>query len=170
MSRIHDALRRGRAPARAPHAGRSAHADAVLSALGYKPTRRRSAGLPAILALAVCVAVLAWVLWPSRPAPVTPARTNPVPAKPATQPPAPAPRVPMPAPLSTAMRRALELNVHHAAARDNLARQYEEAGEAARAIDHYRQFLQYAGPEQEADAADVRARMPSLQARIRTVQ
>ena len=60
------------------------------------------------------------------------------------------------------LRRALEIDPHNAAAHYNLARQFEAAGEAAAAIDHYKQFLQYASPEQTAYAADVRARLPAL--------
>jgi tetratricopeptide (TPR) repeat protein len=66
------------------------------------------------------------------------------------------------------LRRALELNPRSAAAHYNLARQYEDAGEAARALEHYRQFLQYAGPEQSDYALDVRQRMQGLQARIKS--
>ena len=36
-----------------------------------------------------------------------------------------------------------------------------------RALDHYRQFLQYAGPDQAAYAQDVRARVAALAARIK---
>jgi Tfp pilus assembly protein PilF len=57
------------------------------------------------------------------------------------------------------LRRALELDPHHALAHYNLARQYDDGGETVRALEHYRQFLQYAGPEQEPYAAEVRARL-----------
>ena len=63
------------------------------------------------------------------------------------------------------LRRALELNPRHAAAHYNLARQYEDAAETVRAIDHYRQFLQYAGSEQQPYAVEVRARLLTLQGR-----
>jgi tetratricopeptide (TPR) repeat protein len=63
------------------------------------------------------------------------------------------------------LRRALELNPRHAIAHYNLARQYDDSSEMARAFEHYTQFLQYAGPEQESYAIDVRARLQSLQAR-----
>ena len=63
------------------------------------------------------------------------------------------------------LRRALELNPHHALAHYNLARQYEDGAELVRALEHYRQFLQYAGPEQEPYAADVRARLQTVQTR-----
>jgi tetratricopeptide (TPR) repeat protein len=59
--------------------------------------------------------------------------------------------------------RALEIDKHHAAAHYNLALQYEKAGELALALDHYRSFLQYAGPEQAGYAADVRARVQALE-------
>ena len=63
--------------------------------------------------------------------------------------------------------QAIDFDARNAAAHYNLARQYEEAGEAARALEHYRLFLQYAGPEQEPYALDVRARVQTLQTRIR---
>jgi tetratricopeptide (TPR) repeat protein len=63
------------------------------------------------------------------------------------------------------LRRALEINPRHPLAHYNLARQYEDAGDFLRAVEHYKQFLQYAGPEQETHAVDVRARMVTLQAR-----
>jgi Tfp pilus assembly protein PilF len=59
--------------------------------------------------------------------------------------------------------RALEIDKHHAAAHYNLAVQYEKAGELALALDHYRAFLQYAGPEQAGYAADVRVRVQALE-------
>ena len=70
-----------------------------------------------------------------------------------------------PSDAQASLRRALELDPRHALAHYNLARQYEDGGETVRAVEHYRQFLQYAGPEQEPYAADVRARLQSLQAR-----
>jgi len=63
------------------------------------------------------------------------------------------------------LRRALELDPRHPGAHYNLARQYEDGGETVRAVEHYRQFLQYSGPEQEAYAVDVRARLRTLQGR-----
>jgi Tfp pilus assembly protein PilF len=60
------------------------------------------------------------------------------------------------------LRRALELNPRHAVAHYNLAQQYERAGEIGLAIDHYRQFLQYAGSDQTPYLADVRARVAAL--------
>jgi Tfp pilus assembly protein PilF len=60
------------------------------------------------------------------------------------------------------LRRALELDPHHALAHYNLARQYEDGGETLRAFEHYRQFLQYAGPEQEPYAAEVRTRLKRM--------
>ena len=65
------------------------------------------------------------------------------------------------------LRRALERAPRNAAAHYNLARQYEESGEASPALDHYRQFLQYAGPDQAGYAQDVRARVATLQARMK---
>jgi len=66
-----------------------------------------------------------------------------------------------------ALRRALELDPRNAAAHYNLARQFEESGEAAPALDHYRQFLQYAGPDQSGYAPDVRTRIAALQGRMK---
>ena len=60
------------------------------------------------------------------------------------------------------LRRALEINPRHAAAHYNLAQQYERAGEPGLAIDHYRQFLQYADAAQAAYVSDVRARILAL--------
>jgi Tfp pilus assembly protein PilF len=65
------------------------------------------------------------------------------------------------------LRRALELDPRNPAAHYNLARQFEESGEAAPALDHYRQFLQYAGPEQSGYAQDVRTRIATLQGRMK---
>jgi Flp pilus assembly protein TadD len=61
------------------------------------------------------------------------------------------------------LTRALEIDKHNAAAHYNLALEYEQAGEVALALDHYREFLRYAGPEQAAYAADVRARVQALE-------
>jgi Flp pilus assembly protein TadD len=63
----------------------------------------------------------------------------------------------------SSLTRALEIDKHNAPAHYNLALQYEKAGEVALALDHYRAFLQYAGPEQSAYAADVRARVQALE-------
>jgi len=65
------------------------------------------------------------------------------------------------------LTRALEIDKHNAAAHYNLALQYEKTGETGLALDHYRQFLQYAGPEQAASFADVRARMQALETKVR---
>jgi Tfp pilus assembly protein PilF len=63
----------------------------------------------------------------------------------------------------SSLSRALEIDRHNAAAHYNLALEYEKAGEVALALDHYRAFLQYAGPEQAGYAADVRSRMQTLE-------
>jgi Tfp pilus assembly protein PilF len=60
------------------------------------------------------------------------------------------------------LRRALEITPHHAAAHYNLAQSYERAAEPGLALDHYRQFLQYAGTDQSAYVADARTRMQAL--------
>ena len=41
------------------------------------------------------------------------------------------------------------------------------AGEVSAAIDHYRQFILYMGPDQAAFAADVRTRLSALAARLK---
>jgi tetratricopeptide (TPR) repeat protein len=63
-------------------------------------------------------------------------------------------------------QRVIAIDPRNAAAHYNLARQFEAAGEPAAAIDHYRQFLDYAGPEPSAYAADARVRLAALAARI----
>jgi Tfp pilus assembly protein PilF len=68
----------------------------------------------------------------------------------------------LPGDAQLSLRRALEIDPHHAAAHYNLAQAYDKAGEARLAADHYRQFLQYAGPEQAVYLADVRARLQAL--------
>ena len=65
------------------------------------------------------------------------------------------------------LRRALEIDPHNAAAHYNLARQFEAAGEASAAIDHYSSSSSTPSPEQAAYAADVRARLAALAARIK---
>ena len=70
-----------------------------------------------------------------------------------------------PAEAQDSLRRALELHPRHPIAHYNLARQFDAGGEAVRAVEHYRQFLLYAGPEQESYAADVRTRLQLLQSR-----
>ena len=65
------------------------------------------------------------------------------------------------------LRRALEIDPHNAAAHYNLALQFEKAGEASAAIDHYNKFIQNMGPEQSSFAADVRVRLAALAARIK---
>ncbi|HEX4566330.1 MAG TPA: tetratricopeptide repeat protein [Vicinamibacterales bacterium] len=56
MSRILDALRRGRAPTPSS-GGRTAHADAVLAALGYKSDRPRRSNRTVVLVLILLTAV-----------------------------------------------------------------------------------------------------------------
>jgi len=65
----------------------------------------------------------------------------------------------------SSLMRALEIDKQHAAAHYNLALQSEKAGEIALALDHYRAFLQYAGPEQAGYAPDVRSRVQALERR-----
>ena len=61
---------------------------------------------------------------------------------------------------------ALVIDPRNAPAHYNLAVQYEQLGEAGRAVEHYRAFLQYAGPEYASRAADVRQRLDALANRI----
>ncbi len=63
--------------------------------------------------------------------------------------------------------RALELDSHSAPSHYNLALLYEEAGETAKAIQHYRLFLQYGGAEHAHLAPGVRSRIDTLSARLR---
>ena len=57
---------------------------------------------------------------------------------------------------------ALEIDPRNAVAHYNLAILYEEAGEAANAIRHYRAFLDEADAEHAYLAPDVRARIDAL--------
>jgi tetratricopeptide (TPR) repeat protein len=50
----------------------------------------------------------------------------------------------------------------NAAAHYNLAQLYDQTNEAARAVDHYRKFLEYSGTEYASRAAAVRARIEAL--------
>ena len=63
--------------------------------------------------------------------------------------------------------RALTVDPRSAAAHYNLAVQYEQAGEAARALEHYRAFLQYAGADYVDRTSDVRARIATLEKRMK---
>jgi Tfp pilus assembly protein PilF len=58
--------------------------------------------------------------------------------------------------------RALMLEPRNAPAHFNLAAIYEQTGERLRAVEHYRAFLQHAGAEHAARAADARARIEAL--------
>jgi Tfp pilus assembly protein PilF len=62
---------------------------------------------------------------------------------------------------------ALAIDPRNPAAHYNLAVQYEDTGDAARAVEHYRAFVQNAGPEYAARVPDVRARASALDARIK---
>ena len=50
----------------------------------------------------------------------------------------------------------------NAAAHYNLAQLYDQTNEAARAVEHYRRFLETAGSEHAGRAAAVRARIAEL--------
>ena len=56
----------------------------------------------------------------------------------------------------------MTISPRSAAAHYNLAQLYDQTSEAARAIDHYRKFLEYASPEYAPRAAAVRARLEAL--------
>jgi Tfp pilus assembly protein PilF len=58
--------------------------------------------------------------------------------------------------------RALAIAPRSAEAHYNLALVYDEIHEPARAIDHYRKFVDFAGPEHADRAAAVRARITAL--------
>ena len=58
--------------------------------------------------------------------------------------------------------QALGIAPRSAATHYNLGQLYDQANEAARAIDHYRKFLEYAGAEYASRAAGVRARIETL--------
>ena len=58
--------------------------------------------------------------------------------------------------------RALTIEPANAPAHFNLAALYEQSGESARAIEHYRSFLEHAGAEHASRAPDARARLDAL--------
>jgi Tfp pilus assembly protein PilF len=58
--------------------------------------------------------------------------------------------------------RVLNLAPQNAAAHYNLAQLYDQTGEPARAVEHYRMFLAYAGPEHADRGAAVRTRIAAL--------
>ena len=58
--------------------------------------------------------------------------------------------------------RALTIEPANAPAHFNLAALYEQSGENARAIEHYRSFLEHAGAEHASRAPDARARLDAL--------
>jgi Tfp pilus assembly protein PilF len=57
---------------------------------------------------------------------------------------------------------ALTVAPRSAATHYNLGQLYDQTNEAARAVDHYRKFLEYAGAEYASRAAGVRARIETL--------
>ena len=58
--------------------------------------------------------------------------------------------------------RAVAIAPRNAWAHYNLAVVFDHSGEVARAVEHYRSFLETAGPEVSARAPDVRARLDAL--------
>lgn len=68
------------------------------------------------------------------------------------------------------LQRALSIDGRNATAHYNLALILEESGDIIKAIEHYEFFLSFGGGEQAAMAADTRARVVNLQARIQRLQ
>ena len=58
--------------------------------------------------------------------------------------------------------RAVGVSPRNGWAHYNLAVVFDHSGEVARAVEHYRSFLEHAGPEVSARAPDVRARLDAL--------
>lgn len=58
--------------------------------------------------------------------------------------------------------RAIGLDPRSAPAHYNLGVLYEQSGEGSRAVDHYRAFLDHAGPHHAGRAPEVRARIADL--------
>jgi Tfp pilus assembly protein PilF len=58
--------------------------------------------------------------------------------------------------------RATAADPRSAPAHYNLAVLYEQTGEIDRAVDHYRAFLQYAGPQYATRVPEVRSRLDAL--------
>ena len=71
-------------------------------------------------------------------------------------------RVNQPEVAKETLLRALSIAPRNAAAHYNLAQLYDQSNEPARAIAHYRTFLETAGTEQASRAAAVRARIAAL--------
>ncbi|HEY3884391.1 MAG TPA: hypothetical protein VGL62_04240, partial [Vicinamibacterales bacterium] len=68
MSLLHDALRRGQPPASGARTARTAQADSVLAALGYRAGRSafpRTVMLIGIGALAALTVYISWAVWSS---------------------------------------------------------------------------------------------------------
>lgn len=66
----------------------------------------------------------------------------------------------------TTLLRALSIDPSDAAAHYNLALLYDESGETARAVEHYRDFLEHVGVEHADLAPEVRARVDQLASRL----
>jgi tetratricopeptide (TPR) repeat protein len=185
VSQLFDSLRRGRhssSPAKSP---RTAQGDAVLATLGYAPVRRSDGRRSATIRLLLIGGVMAlcwagWRLYAGRqPQPASSTST-------AASRPAAAARFrtalqldpgDVDALVSLALaqrdgrqleaaketlRAALTRSPRNAAAHYNLAQLYDQTNEVARAADHYRKFLEYAGTEYASHAAAVRLRIEAL--------
>jgi len=165
VSRIHDALRRGRVSVGAPHAVRAGQSDAVLSALGYRSevgdsSPRRGV---ALAVLAVIAAGAAWYFWPratdrlvAAPRPPIAASKTPSPAPPPQPISKPVTPAAVPAPATTPAVHGIQAKTQAPAkiepptqkarvpARDDfqLAVYYQRTGDFEQALVHYKAAIQ----------------------------
>ena len=88
-------------------------------------------------------------------------RTRETPTRPSTS---PSSRKPAAGPeqAKESLLRALTIEPAKAPAHFNVAALYEQSGENARAIEHYRSFLENAGAEHASRTPDARARLDAL--------
>ena len=157
MSRIHDALRRGRISGAEAQAIRSGHTDTVLSALGYKSEAAESSPRPVAASVAVAglAVVAAWYFGPGKVA--RPAAPKPAPAiasKPGTPPAAATPVAStIPAPVAKVTTEVQKVAAPIAPRREpatrvstrndfQLALYYQRAGDFEQALVHYKAALQ----------------------------
>jgi tetratricopeptide (TPR) repeat protein len=171
VSQLFDSLRRDASSRPRTHAPRTPHPDAVLATLGYTRLKRRPISLSlewVVLALAILGASWAgWRLY-DRSAPARPlARANSTSSDPRN--------LDALVNLAIAQRtagqfdlaketllKALTIAPRNAAAHYNLGQLYDQTNEPARAVEHYRTFLDTAGAERVSRAAAVRARIAAL--------
>jgi len=162
VSQLFDSLRREvTLPARTK-AIRTAHGDAVLATLGYPRIKERRAS-PAAIALGLLTLALAavsagWSVYDrSAPARVEPRNVDAL--------------VNLAMSLRAAGKfdlaketlvKAVAIAPGNAAAHYNLGQLYDQTDEPARAVEHYRTFLETAGAEHASRASAVRARIAVL--------